>query len=88
MKTKAAFIIASLVLMAVTCFVLSGIRKHDDQVSLVFQRYSDLDPYVADVAFLWLTNASSRPYLLSMTGNSNTLVSDTSCSQSSGEGRF
>ncbi|MDB6112378.1 MAG: hypothetical protein JWR69_4128 [Pedosphaera sp.] len=65
-------------LIAVTCLVFTRDRAHDNQVSFTFQRYSnDLDPYVGDVAFLWLTNASKKSYLLSMTGNSNTFVADT-----------
>jgi len=47
-------------------------------LSLTFQRYSDLDPYVyEDVGFFWLTNASDKTFLLYMTGGSNTMVLDT-----------
>jgi hypothetical protein len=77
-KLKVAIIIAALGLIAAACLVFTGSRAHDHQVSLTFQSYSDLDSYVGDVAFLWLTNSSNKSYLLSMTGNSNTLVLDTS----------
>ncbi len=77
-KLKVATMVVMLGLIAVACLLLTGSRKHDEQVSLTFQRYSDLDPHVGDVAFLYLTNASKRSCMLFMTGNSNTLVLDTS----------
>ena len=56
--------------------VYSGNQRHSNDVSLIFQRYSDdADSYVSDVAFLLLTNASSKSYVVSMTGGSNTLFS-------------
>jgi len=64
-------------LVVAACVVFSGNQRHKSDVSLVFQRYGDLDPYVGDVAFLLLTNASSKSYVVSMTGGSNTLVLDT-----------
>jgi len=77
-KVKVAAIVAAVTLTALACFVLGHCREHDARVSLTFQRYSDLDPYVGDVVFLNLTNASNQTYLLCMTGNTNTWVSDTS----------
>ena len=75
-QLKAAVVIATMSLIGLGCLLFSG-SVREGRVSLVFQRYSDLDPYVGDVAFLWLTNASNRSYLLSMTGGSNTCVEDT-----------
>jgi hypothetical protein len=59
--------------------LVSGCDRADRRpLSLTFQRYSDLlDPYVGDVGFFWLTNASAKPFLLCMTGGSNTLVINT-----------
>lgn len=57
--------------------VFSYSQKPNADVALIFQRYSDLDPHVGEVAFLLLTNASSKSYFVSMTGGSNTLVLDT-----------
>lgn len=76
-KRKVQIAVAMVALAVVACVVFSGSQRRNDDVSLVFQRYSDLDPYVGDVAFLLLTNASSKPYVVSMTGGSNTLVLDT-----------
>lgn len=64
-------------LTAVACFLFGHKPRQPDPVSLVFQRYSDLDPYVGDAAFLLLTNASGNNYLLTMTDGTNTLVLDT-----------
>jgi hypothetical protein len=77
-KVKAALIVA-VTLAALACFALAHhYRERNDLVSLTFQRYSgDLDAYVGDVAFLYLTNASKRSCTLFMTGNTNTLVLDT-----------
>jgi hypothetical protein len=77
-KVKAAVIVATVALMAWAGFRLGHHRERDDLVSLTFQRYSDLDPYVGDVAFLCLSNASKRCCTLFMTGNTYTLVLDTS----------
>src|SRR5207253_779178 len=79
-KRKVMILVVILGLIAATFIVVvfSGSRAHDAQVSLTFQRYSDiLDPRAGDVAFLWLTNASTNTYLLSMTGHRHTLVLDT-----------
>jgi hypothetical protein len=77
-KVKVAAIVA-VALIALACFALGHYCERDDPVSLTFQRYSELgDPYVGDVAFLCLTNASRKTYLLFMTGNTNTWVIDTS----------
>jgi hypothetical protein len=76
-KVKAALIVG-VALTALACFTLGHhYRECHDPVSLTFQRYSDLDPYVGDVAFLYLTNASKRSCTLFMTGNTNTLAIDT-----------
>jgi hypothetical protein len=76
-KLKTALVVTLAGLVA-AAGVLSGSKtRKPAPVSLVFQRYSDLDPYVGDVAFLWLTNASSNSYLLTMTGSTNTVVLDT-----------
>ena len=85
-RLKVAIIVAAVGLIAVICVLsarMVGYNSQVSQVSLTFQRYSDfVDPYVRDVAFLWLTNASNESFLLTMTGNSNTMVAD------SGFGRF
>ena len=71
-------LIVGVALTALACFSLGHhYRERNGPVSLTFQRYSDLDPYVGDVAFLYLTNASKRSCALFMTGNTNTLVIDT-----------
>jgi hypothetical protein len=77
-KVKVAVIVAAGSLTAMAWLLLGHHRERDDLVSLTFQRYSDLDPYVGDVAFLYLTNTSKRSCTLFMTGNTNTLVVDTS----------
>ena len=77
-KVKVALIVG-VALTALACFALGHhYRKRNDPVSLTFQRYSEFDAYVWDVAFLNLTNASKRSCTLFMTGNTNTLVLDTS----------
>jgi hypothetical protein len=86
MKTKWKVAIACAVgfvafVGAATWLLLRPAREGDPQVTLTFQRYSDLDPYVGDVAFFGLTNTSSKTYLLTMTGATNTLVLDTSFGQ-------
>jgi len=76
MKTKlrVAIIVVTLSVITTMCVLITGGKKPND-VSLIFQRYSDLDPYAfGDVAFLCLTNASNKSFLLTMTGNSNTHV--------------
>jgi hypothetical protein len=79
-KVKGALIVG-VALTALACFSLGHhYRERNDAVSLTFQRYSDLDAYVGDVAFLYLTNASKRSWTLFMTGNTNTLVLDISFS--------
>jgi hypothetical protein len=76
-KVKAALIVGVGV-TALACFSLGHhYRGRSDPVALTFQRYSDLDPDVGDVAFLCLTNASNRSCTLFMTGKTNTLVIDT-----------
>ena len=71
-------LIVGVALTALACFSLGHhYRERNGPVSLTFQRYSDLDPYVGDVAFLYLTKASKRSCALFMTGNTNTLVIDT-----------
>lgn len=78
-KLRAAVIVSSLSMAAALCLVFTGRPARNDRLSLTFQRYSDLlDPYVDEAAFLWLTNASNKSYLLSMTGGTNTLVMDAS----------
>ena len=80
MRTKViAVLIAGVALTALACFALGHhYRKRNDPVSLTFQRYSEFDAYVWDVAFLNLSNASKRSCTLFMTGNTNTFVIDTS----------
>ena len=84
-KVQIAVAVVALVVAAylVFCGVVaayvrfSGNQRNGNDVSLIFQRYSDdADSYVSDVAFLLLTNASSESYIVSMTGGSNTLVLD------------
>jgi hypothetical protein len=72
-----AVILGTLAVTALACFLLGHYRERHDPVSLTFQSYSDLGPYIGDVAFLYLTNASKRSCTLFMTGNTNTLVMDT-----------
>ena len=77
-----ATLIIGVALTALACFSLGHhYRERSDPVSLTFQRYSQLDAYVWDVAFLYLTNASKRSCTLFMTGNTNTLVIDTTFGQ-------
>jgi hypothetical protein len=77
-KVKVALIVG-VALTALACFALGHhYREHKGPVSLTFQRYSEYDAYVWDVAFLYLTNASKRSCTLFMTGNTNTTVLDTS----------
>ena len=74
---KAALIVG-VALIALAGFAIGHhYRKRSDPVALTFQRYSDVDPYVGDVAFMYLTNGSERSCTLFMTGNTNTLVMDT-----------
>jgi hypothetical protein len=73
-KLKAAVIVVSLGIIAVICVLFASRRGHDDRVSLSFQRYSDHDLYVDHMAYLWLTNASNKTYLLSEPGNTNTIA--------------
>jgi len=75
---KVAVIVGTVAATAWACFLLGHHRERDDQVSLTFQSDSDLYAYVGDLAFLYLTNASKRSCTLFMTGNTNTLVLDTS----------
>ena len=60
--------------IAAIWFLFRTPTEEPGQVSLVFQRYNDLDPYLGDVAFLSLTNRSTSTYLVAMTGGTNTLV--------------
>jgi hypothetical protein len=64
--------IAVTVLMGVTvCVLLITHGSQAPPLSLAFERYgTDLD--FNAVAFLWLTNASDKPYALPMTGGTNT----------------
>jgi hypothetical protein len=80
MRTKivAAVVLAMVALTALAGFLVAHYAERGDTLSLTFQRYSDVDPYVGDVAFLCLTNPSTRSCTLFMTGNTNTLVFDTS----------
>ena len=67
----------ALVLVLSACFIFIHRPLTTRPVSLTFQRYSDeLDPYVQDVAFLWLTNSSTKSYLLTMPNRTNTAVMD------------
>jgi hypothetical protein len=77
-KLKIEVLLPAIIASAVM-FLASGCDKADRRLlSLTFQRYSDLlDPYVGDVGFFWLTNASDTPFLLCMAGGSNTLVVNT-----------
>ena len=62
MKTKlrVGAIVAALAAITALCVVITGSKKHTDQVSLIFQGYSDLEPYtIGDVAFLLLTIPSA-----------------------------
>jgi hypothetical protein len=76
-KLKLSLLLLAIIASAAV-FLVSRRDKTDSRLlSLTFQRYSDLDPYVGDVGFFWLTNASDKTFLLCMTGGSNTLVLDT-----------
>ena len=68
MKTKlrVAIIVVILSVIATTCVLITGSKEQNPRVTLIFQRYSDLDPYaLGDVAFLGLTNSSNQSILLS-----------------------
>jgi hypothetical protein len=80
-KFRVTILLGALGVAAAIWSLFASSPQHDVPVTLSFQRYSHLDPYVGDVAFLWLTNASSKPCLLTMTGGTNTLVLDTSFGQ-------
>jgi hypothetical protein len=82
-KKKVALIAIAMMVFAVAAYLLLGPnRPTNNALSLTFQRYSNLDPYVwDDVAFLDLTNSSSKSCLLFMTGNTNTHILDTSFGQ-------
>ena len=82
-KKKVALITIALMVFSVTAYLLLGPnRQSNNELSLTFQRYSNMDPYVwDDVAFLMLTNSSSKSCLLFMTGNTNTHILDTSFGQ-------
>ena len=77
-KLRLTIVFAILAVTAAVCFGLRKQRLQPQALSLIFQRYSNFDAYMADgeIAFLWLTNASKKSYLLTMTGNTNTLVLD------------
>ena len=53
---------------AVLWLVLGHAGKGDGQVTLTFESYSDLDPFVSNVAFLRLANTSNQPYLCLQSG--------------------
>jgi hypothetical protein len=73
-KWKVAIACAVAIVGTVAWLLLRPTREDEPQVTLTFQRYSDIDPYVGDVAFFGLTNTSSKTYLLTMTGGTNTHV--------------
>jgi hypothetical protein len=58
------------------CVLLTTHRAPQPQhLSLVFEKYSSyLDFWDQPMAFLWLSNSSSKTYLLPMTGGTNTFV--------------
>jgi hypothetical protein len=74
---KLAILLLTIGIGAGVFFTLRSRNSDNHSLSLTFQRYSNLDPYVQNVGFFWLTNASDKPFLLCMTGGSNTLVLDT-----------
>ena len=81
-KAKVALIWTGIIALAIAAYLSLTYGRHTDQCMLVtFQRYSDLDPYVGDVAFLNLTNTSNKPCRMFMEGNTNTLVVDTTFGQ-------
>jgi hypothetical protein len=73
-KSKTVVACAALALTAAAWMILGHARQGHDPVSLTFERYSGVEPYVGNVAFLRLTNTSNKTYLLAMTGNTNTFV--------------
>jgi hypothetical protein len=74
-KTKRIILLLVVILVPILLnrLVSSGGPTSNPRISLVFQKYSSLD---GDVAFLWLTNASSRSYRLFMTGGNKSLLLD------------
>ena len=81
-KAKVAFIWTGIMALAIAAYLSLTYGRHTNECMLVtFQRYSDLDPYVGDVAFLNLTNTSNKPCRMFMEGNTNTLVVDTTFGQ-------
>src|SRR5687768_6897114 len=79
MSNKLRLTILVLVICTGAALFFASRRNEADlnSLSLTFQRYSDLDPYVGDVGFFWLTNASDKAFLLCMTGGTDTVVLDT-----------
>jgi hypothetical protein len=80
--TRAYKVRAGIIAVAVLVVVTAGVllltqRRQAPPLSLVFERYSTkMDFFVEDVAFLWLTNLSDKPYGLPMTGGTNTQLQD------------
>jgi hypothetical protein len=76
-KLKLAILLLTIGVGAVLVMMFRPSDADIHSVSLSFQRYSHLDPYAQNVGFFWLTNASDKPFLLYMTGGSNTVLLDT-----------
>ena len=76
-KLKLGILLLAIIASAALFLVPRRAKAESRLLTLTFQRYSDLDPYVRDVGFFWLTNASDKAFVLCMTGGSNTLVLET-----------
>jgi hypothetical protein len=77
-KLKLTILLLTIGLGAALFFTFRRNETDIHSLSLSFQRYSNLlDPQIQSVGFFWLTNASDKPFLVCMTGGSNTLVLDT-----------
>jgi hypothetical protein len=88
-KVKAGIIAAAVLVGVIAGVLLMTHRSQTRFLSLVFERYSsDLDFYVHDVAFLWLTNSSDRTYVLPMAGGKDTFERDTVAGNYSGSYMF
>ena len=72
MRTQTRAVICFLLFaLALTVATVLGNLMHTRPLSLVFQRYSTASDHFQDVAFLLLSNASSRLYMLGLTGGTN-----------------
>lgn len=71
-KLSTASIVVGAVLVAAAYITFSKPRPHTAPVALLFQEYGPFDPS----AYLWLTNTSTKPYRLTMTGSNLTYAMD------------